>query len=500
MGSREEWCADKLSKLLQEELRISTLNEIKEHFTSIPHQEASRTANVLDLPLVFDCLNDSNQEQVDLACEVLSICLNSLSLGESTNKYDVPLERALNHPFPSVKLMALSEIQRNIHKEESAIDICKRISLYKSILRCIGDEDLSVAQKAAKIISVLGLSDLGLRTLVSSDVVEVLYDIMSTNGIIRLRLYEVAVNVAKESESNFTLLRSTDIIDTMMEELKSNDILLRMNIIEIIIDLGLSPHGFIFLEESGILKELFSVLDDSENPITLELCQPGILKFFGNLAQWRPIEMMSKYPKVVDRIYSNVESSDLTVVKVSLDTIGIIGSSNEGKRALLASGNKITYSIKTIVKLLVALPNEVRLTALTCLENLLRVTDQKAEITKITKQWFSLFGDDPMDIVLRYSKNPFPDIRLAGFGILHAISGQQWGQEAINNTPGLVEFLLDRNSETTKECKEMKYEIVKVLSTSSIFDESISSRLRTFLNEGPYYVQAITEIAIEGDE
>lgn len=61
MATREEWCADKLSKLLNEDLRISTLNEIKTHFEGISDTEAMQTAELLELPLVFDCLNDSNQ-------------------------------------------------------------------------------------------------------------------------------------------------------------------------------------------------------------------------------------------------------------------------------------------------------------------------------------------------------------------------------------------------------------------------------------------------------
>lgn len=60
MSSANEWCTDKLSKLLNEELRISTLSEIKEHFSTLSSNEATQTANLLELPLLFDCLNDSN--------------------------------------------------------------------------------------------------------------------------------------------------------------------------------------------------------------------------------------------------------------------------------------------------------------------------------------------------------------------------------------------------------------------------------------------------------
>lgn len=60
MASEEDWCAEQLSKLLQEDLRISTLGEIKDHLSSLAPSEATRIATLLDLPLVFDCLNDSN--------------------------------------------------------------------------------------------------------------------------------------------------------------------------------------------------------------------------------------------------------------------------------------------------------------------------------------------------------------------------------------------------------------------------------------------------------
>lgn len=61
MASNDDWCADKLSKLSQEELRISTLNEIKEYLSTLTQSEAKRIASQIDLPLVFDCLNDSNR-------------------------------------------------------------------------------------------------------------------------------------------------------------------------------------------------------------------------------------------------------------------------------------------------------------------------------------------------------------------------------------------------------------------------------------------------------
>lgn len=101
----------------------------------------------------------------------------------------------------------------------------------------------------------------------------------------------------------------------------------------------------------------------------------------------------------------------------------------------------MTYAVKTIAKLLSSLPTEVRLRALLCIENLLRVKEKCNEIMQTTRKWYTLLGEDPMDVILRYAKNPFSEIKSAGLGILQAMAEQQWGQEEIRNTPGKDKFV-----------------------------------------------------------
>lgn len=58
--SRDQWLFQKSSALADEDERISTLNEIKDYLTSLPQNEAAQSAQLLQMPLLFDCLNDSN--------------------------------------------------------------------------------------------------------------------------------------------------------------------------------------------------------------------------------------------------------------------------------------------------------------------------------------------------------------------------------------------------------------------------------------------------------
>lgn len=66
------------------------------------------------------------------------------------------------------------------------------------------------------------------------------------------------------------------------------------------------------------------------------------------MAHSKPLEMFSKYPKIFNRLFTNLESTNLTIVSVSLDTIGIIALTNEGKIALHSTG-MLNFRIFTIV-------------------------------------------------------------------------------------------------------------------------------------------------------
>lgn len=123
---------------------------------------------------------------------MLTLCFNNLNLGESTSRFNVELARSLNHPHQGVKLMALRELERLVHIDDALLDLCRRPSLVSSIVRCIGHDYITVAKKALDILYFIGRSNFGIKILISSDVIEVIREIMDYNEVVRLRLYEVS--------------------------------------------------------------------------------------------------------------------------------------------------------------------------------------------------------------------------------------------------------------------------------------------------------------------
>lgn len=71
-------------------------------------------------------------------------------------------------------------------------------------------------------------------------------------------------------------------------------------------------------------------------------------------------------------------------------------------------------------------------------------------------------------------------------------------------SPGFIEYIVDRTVDPDKDSKDTKFELVKALVNSKtvadVFGNQHYLRLRAYLRDGPYYVKAISTVAVEGAE
>lgn len=148
------------------------------------------------------------------------------------------------------------------------------------------------------------------------------------------------------------------------------------------------------------------------------------------------------------------------------------------------------------------LPTPLKVRALNCLETLFQCDASDAtnnQISSITEQWFSsLTETNQLTFVQEFCRNPFPEIKIAALGLLRSVCNYTWGQRALNNTAGFIEFLLDRNAEFDTDIRYIKYNILKAIADSRAFDENTSQQIRKYVNDGVFYVQGVMEVATEG--
>lgn len=199
---------------------------------------------------------------------------------------------------------------------------------------------------------------------------------------------------------------------------------------------------------------------------------------------------------------SQLYTSNVFVV-VFVFATGHLGRSHEGKILLNETHSvRMHETLNDIGKSINNFPTALKVRALNCLETLFAcdasdVTNN--QISSITEQWWSsLSGNNQLTFVQEFSKNPFPEIKTAALGLLRSICNYSWGQRALANTAGFIEFLLDRNTEFDKDILHEKYNILKAIVNSREFDEVTSQQIRKYVNDGAFYVQGVMEVAIEG--
>jgi len=69
---------------------------------------------------------------------------------------------------------------------------------------------------------------------------------------------------------------------------------------------------------------------------------------------------------------------------------------------------------------------------------------------------------------------------------------------------GFVELLLDRTSAREKSSKELKYDLIRVISdhpsAGQFISDHLLQRMKQYVREGAFYVESQPEVAFEGGD
>ncbi|XP_012232422.1 26S proteasome non-ATPase regulatory subunit 5 [Linepithema humile] len=477
------------------------LMDIKIKFSSLNNRDAEQVARCLDYRPLYSQLTSSDREIIEQICDILTILFSVLEPGEIYQRYSIEVSALITNPNTSVRLLVLREFLRTASHTQKISQLLTDTTLLISIINKIGDKDLTIAEYAMSIVKKIGHNPNGLHILYKGELLRTFARLLQ-NVTISFRVYEVIVDIAKTSREALEISAQSGFLNSLINLLENEDILLQLNALEILTQLAIFEEGLSYLEQQEVLSKLVQkITQANEDPLS-NLLIPGLMKFFGNVARYWPNELFSRYPVIITALFEVIDSGDQNILGPALDTLGFVSASIEGKYALQALGDTMVGALKKIAEIVQRMPTDLRIRGLNNLALILEVkqVNQDNRILSLTKLWFDSLCDDPLSMIVAICRQPFADIRQAGLEVLAVISSQVWGQEYISVYPGLIEFLLDRNIELFKECKDAKYEVVKCLSQAErdVFDADIMQKFKQFVNEGPYYVSVATEVAIEG--
>ncbi|XP_029371977.1 26S proteasome non-ATPase regulatory subunit 5 isoform X1 [Echeneis naucrates] len=484
---------------------IEELQSLKTALLSITESALRDSVSGQRLRGVFSLLDSNRREQVELCVDILELILLALSPEHLAQNYRVELHAGLNHPNETVKILALTQIGRMVEDPNAATEILKNHDILQDVIQCIREEKMAVAKQAIQSLSKLSHSKPGLDKLFQSDLLKVMKDVMAASDIVRYRIYELVVEISSVSPISLGYCANSSLISQLLSELTGDDVLIRATAIEMVTTLARSQHGRQYLAQQGIMEKISNMIRGAETDPFSSLYLPGLVKFFGNLAIMdSPQQVCEAYPAFQNKVFEMALDPDPVMNGVALDTLGLLGSTVEGKQVLQKTGEKLKTVLLRISQLANSSATELRVRSLDAIAKLLTLEpeQQTEDLLALTESWFYLLSKQPMDMIRNISTQPFPELHCGALQIFTAIATQPWGQKLMISTPGFIEFVLDRSTGQTKEAKDTKFELVGSLVSSSTAAEILGSQnyinLKTYLREGPYYVSAVALVSTEG--
>lgn len=439
---------------------------------------------------------------LELCCNVLEKLLDASGPSTVFQKYREEILKGLNHPHVMVKCLCLRQM---LSASEEVIDeLLPHREVLQKTASLLSDE-IQVANLASKILINLGRTHQGLAVLFSNQMIHCLEQVSNISDTVRFRVYEMLIQICKLSLAALENTHNSGLLQQLLNEVHKDDVLIQLNAIEMLSDLTMVDHGLVYLDQQGVVGKLESMMGDLDSNPLGNLLLPGLTKFFGGVARFHPKEVCSSNKTFVNSVFEGLSSRDLTQKSISVQTVGFIGESVEGKMALDKLGNTMIHGVKLIGTMVREAPSELRIKALdtVCSITKLQIAEQTDELQKLTEKWFNLLSNNSFETLMSLVRQPFTDLRCSAHCVLQSLALQPWGQTLMNNYPGFTEFLLDRSTEKTKETKESKFTVIRTIAESptavDVFGQPYIVQVKAMALQGPFFVQTQSEVAFEGE-
>ncbi|XP_019366377.1 PREDICTED: 26S proteasome non-ATPase regulatory subunit 5 [Gavialis gangeticus] len=486
---------------------LEGLRALRAAVHALPLAALRQRARDLRLAGLFALLRGNEREQVSLCVSILERFLQALDPLDVICDFRGELQEGLFHPDDSVKILTISQVGRIVENSDAVREVVGNPELLRQIIYSIGGEKISVAKEAIKSLSRIAQTQDGLEALFGRSLLVDLKNVMATSDIVRYRVYELIVEISSVSADSLNYCANSGLISDLLGELTGEDVLVRTTCIEMVTSLAYTQHGRRYLAQQGIIDKISNIIIGADSDPFSGFYLPGFVKFFGNLAIVdSPQQICERYPVFVEKVFEMAEGHDPTMIGVAVDTLGILGSNMEGKQVLQKTKSRFQDLLNRIGHHAKNSPTELRLRCLDAISSLLYLPpDQQTEdLLRMTESWFASLSSQPLELFRGISTQPFPDLHCGALRVFTAIASQPWAQKLMLESPGFIEYIVDRSVEPDKPSKDAKYELVKALVNSKtiaeIFGNQYYLRLKAYLREGPYYVKAVSTTAVEGAE
>ncbi|GAB5592201.1 hypothetical protein Unana1_07101 [Umbelopsis nana] len=417
------------------------------------------------------------------------------------SEYKAYLVHGLSHFSPDVRKLSLQQVEKCLNNEEATVSMAKS-DIFVLVLTTLSFQSPDVAEKASDLIYKVACTGEGSDEFFSQQSISILTAISTINETVKFRVYELLVKVAGSSDKSFERAENEMLLAGLIAEVKSDDVLIKINAIEMFMEMAASHAGYQFLKKAKLLEYLVGLMKNEDGAeSSLSVC--AAIKFFGRLSSIEGVDASDVDAElgVVDTWKNILSNGQDEVLIVTIATVGLVGSSAKGLKAL--NDKSLLKEFSTNFRSSAGHIKVGYLQSFSQLFGAHRTQPSEPDVEKITEDLFHSIGGSsgPIEQLISLARQPLEEMRVATFAVLESVATHEWGQRELTKSNKFVDYILNRTTETAHYGKTWKFSIVRALTVTpnaeANIDPMVLRRLAKYVKEGPFYLHREAAVAME---
>ncbi|KAJ1840574.1 hypothetical protein LPJ70_004592 [Coemansia sp. RSA 2708] len=459
------------------------------------------TLSNIPFSALFSLLAAPDNKLIVTVAGVTGLLLKPVTWPMVHQTFEEYIIQGLAHPHPVVKSLVLRQF---LKCEEKTDPFSPQYGPH--IWKCLEGKGESDATRLGKQVLVhlckIGMS---MDYLLSDESMSVVRLLLSGNETQRFRVYDVVAAAIGESDSAFEFFRQEGIVDMLVKEGDARDVLVAMNFYELVPTLCESSVPYEYLEAAGVfsdaLKQVYKAKDDDS--VTSSLMRLSALKLFSRMADAQGISPAKFYerhaivPELGELVLLPEPGSDLKATAITC--VGTIGNNAEALGYLATEKTALAALVTAYNSSFGHLRVEC-LRAITCIFGY--STTPSGAASQACYELYAQLDEGKFLVGLtKEIMKGFEESCVAGLAVIQKMALHAWGLHEIASYQNIVNFLLMRDSARVKTAQQWQFavveSIVKAPAAKSEFDDDTYARLARYVREGPYFVAATAQVALE---
>ncbi|KAI9244622.1 26S proteasome non-ATPase regulatory subunit 5 [Sporodiniella umbellata] len=466
----------------------------------VSREQSEEVLSSIPLELFYYGFSLENESLTVILCDIIHKLISPLHYTEIVSPEKINfLIGGLTHYDSNIRFLSIQQVFKCLESIESTESMIQS-QIFIHVIVTLSFQDTKTAQKAGELLYEITKYAPGQEALLGPTACGILQQVLTVSETVKFRIYELIIKVASRSSEAFELCEKTGLLNTYLDELQADDLLVKLNAIEMLNEVATTDSGVYFLEKADLVEGMTALLRDTNEDITVSLIKCSLIKFIGNLGENSqvPFQRLSSQYGILDSFKLCLDSNNEEEMIATISSVGLIGSHLAGLTSLSDSG-----LIDIVADLYPSSIGPTKAVLLQTLSKWIGVRQEpEDECNNLTKHIFKKWSGFP-EKVLKDARQPDDSIRFASLALIQSIAYHSWGIEYISQSGVFIQYLLDRSTERAQQGQMWKYSIIQTLLSNSKSREMLThedyEQLQIYVHQGPYYRSLEANVAFESN-